>query len=368
MSWKIHPSYNWQELELSFDWIRDMKGVQQSPIYHGEGDVFVHTQLVLKELFDLSAFQQLDEQAQHILAAAVLLHDVEKRSTTVHEPDGRITSAGHAKKGEFTARNILYREVKTPFAIRETIAKLVRYHGAPLWIFERKNAQQYLHQISLEVNTQWLAILAEADARGRICPDKEELIYRIDLFRELCHEQNCWEKPKVFASDVTRFKYFQQSNISPDYALFDETRFNVFLLSGIPGAGKDTYLQKHLKDYPVVSLDQIRREHKIAPDDKKGNGKVIQLAKEQAKVFMRQQQSFVWNATNTTQQMREQLIDLFTTYGAHVTIVYIETPYQQLIQQNKSREHVVPLPVLHKLIQKLEVPSLTEAHQVIYEV
>jgi predicted kinase len=61
--------------------------------------------------------------------------------------------------------------------------------------------------------------------------------------------------------------------------------------------------------------------------------------------------------------MRSQLIELFTQYKASVRIVYIEVPYQQLIQQNRNRDAIVPAAVLEKLIRKLEVPAAWEAHE-----
>jgi predicted kinase len=93
---------------------------------------------------------------------------------------------------------------------------------------------------------------------------------------------------------------------------------------------------------------------------------VIQAAKEKARSFLRAKTPFVWNATNITKQMREQLISLFMTYNAHVTIVYVEVAANLLLQQNKQRDAVVPLAVMEKLIGKLEVPTTTEAHEVVY--
>jgi hypothetical protein len=116
MLWEF-PTYqpgkelDWAQLESQFSWIRDMKGVPQDRIWHAEGDVFVHTQMVVRELTDLPEFKSLGEQDKHILLAAALLHDVEKRSTTTEETiDGRqrIVSPRHAQKGEFTTRSILY--------------------------------------------------------------------------------------------------------------------------------------------------------------------------------------------------------------------------------------------------------------------
>jgi len=43
---------------------------------------------------------------------------------------------------------------------------------------------------------------------------------------------------------------------------------------------------------------------------------------------MRKKQNFVWNATNITAQLRGQLIDLFTSYGGRVKVVYVEVTYK----------------------------------------
>ena len=43
----------------------------------------IHTQMVLEEILKLSSFQNLDEQDKEILWAAALMHDIEKRSSSV---------------------------------------------------------------------------------------------------------------------------------------------------------------------------------------------------------------------------------------------------------------------------------------------
>lgn len=362
--WQIINTTKWEEIHQSFDWIRDMEDVPQSPIHHAEGDVATHTKMVLEALLNMEAYQALAEQDQQILLATALLHDVEKRSCTKTELDGRITSKGHAKKGEYTARTILYKDIKTPFEIREAVAKLVRYHGLPLWVFDKPNPQKALLKASLEVNLKHLAIFAKADVLGRICADQQELLYKIELFEAFCVEQNCYGQPYPFETDLARFTYFQKDNSSPDYVPFETNKCEVIMLCSLPGTGKDTFIQKHYKDWEVVSLDTIRRAHKISPKATKANGKVIQLAKEMMKSYLRKQQSFIFNATNIKQQLRGQWIDLFTTYDAKVSIVYLEVPYPQLMQQNSNRVHVVPAKVMERMIGKLEMPSLVEAHKV----
>lgn len=363
--WTISEHKEWERLKL-LDWVADMHGVQQSPVHHAEGDVAIHTQMVLSELVALQEYKDLDAQAQEILWAAALLHDVEKRSTTIIDDNGNITAPGHARKGAMTARQILYRDIPTPFAIREEIVGLVKYHGLPIWIFDKPDPVKALLKTSLEANTRWLYLLAKADMMGRICADKEEMLYRVEMFREFCLEHNCWGIPRHFETDLARFRYFHKEDQSPGFVPFDDTTADVIMLSGIAGSGKDYYAAKYFKDVPVISLDDMRRKQKVDRNDSKGNGRVIQEATELAKHYLRSGEKFVWNATNITAQMRGQLIDLFATYNTRICLVYIEVPYKKLIGQNKAREYSIPAPAIERMIDKLEVPKLWEAHQVNY--
>jgi predicted kinase len=294
------------------------------------------------------------------------MHDIEKRSTTFTDEDGNIVSPGHAKKGAITTRKILYRDFATPFEIREQVAGLVRYHGLPLWVFEKPNPVQALIKASLEVNTNLLAVLAKADVLGRICSDANDLLYKINLFKELAVEHGCYGNPKKFASNLSRFQYFRKDDRHPDFETFDDTKTEVIILSGIAGSGKDFYISKNYPALPVVSLDDMRRKAKITYGDTKGNGRIIQAAKELAKQYLRNSVPFIWNATNITLQMREQLIDLFEPYKPNIKIVYVEVNYKKLIAQNNNRQHGIPQYAVEKMIDKLEVPKLWEAVELVY--
>lgn len=368
MNWTFTDDKDWSTLRQRFDWVAAMDDVPQDPIHHAEGNVAIHTQMVLAALQQLAPYQDLDESGQTLLCTAALLHDVEKRSTTVQEDDGRITSHGHARKGALTARQILYQEVPAPFAIREQIVNLVRYHGLPLWAMEKPDPAKAVIGASLHTPMQLLATLAEADARGRICADQQDLLDRIGLFKLFCEEQQCWQAPRSFVTDLARFVYFQKEDTMPDYVPYDDLKGDVIMLAGLPGMGKDTYLQKHHPDLPVVSLDDIRRQHGLKPTDTSATGWAVQEAREQARTFLRKGAPFVWNATNITRSMRKQWIDLFVSYKARVKVIYLEVPYKTWLQQNKNRTHPVPEKVLRKMLSKLEVPTLQEAHTVQYEV
>lgn len=373
MNWKF-PKYvidtpiPWDEMENDFEWFREMKGVPQDSIWHGEGDVFTHTKMVVETLIHLPEFTKLSEQEKHIIFAAAMLHDVEKRSTTTTEViDGteRIVSPKHAKKAEFTTRRLLYQEITTPFYIREQISKLVRLHGLPVWAIQKTDPNKEVIYASLVVNTKHLSILAKADALGRRCDTQAELFLQIELFKELCLENKCFGKQRIFQSNLSRYLYLNKANSSPDYIPFDDLKFDVYMMCALPGSGKDTFISRNF-DLPVLSLDDIRREMRIKPNDKKKNGQVIQLGKEKAKEFMRAKKSYVFNATNITSDMRSKWISLFTEYGGRVTIIYVEVPYKQLILQNNNREYKVPESVIKNMVGKLEIPTPDEAHEIRY--
>ncbi|HEY1352342.1 MAG TPA: AAA family ATPase [Ktedonobacteraceae bacterium] len=357
---------DWFALLARFSWLRALDGVPQDATYHAEGDVLRHTQMVVQSLPALSGWRTLAEADRPQLFAAALLHDTGKSSCTVVEADGRITTHGHARRGEQLARCVLWLgeelEAPVPFLVREKIAALVRLHGLPLQFLEKADPASAVIEASLRVRLDHLALLAEADVRGRTCVDQHALLERIALFRDYCQEQNCYTHPRAFASAYSRFVYVQGDHSDPAYVAYDDTCCEVVVMSGLPGAGKDSWIRTNLPDWPVISLDGVRRELGISPGGEQG--RVAQVARERARVFLRRQCSFIWNATNVTRMMRQRIIDLACAYRARVRIVYVESPYAVLLSRNRVRQASVPEELLSRLLRKLEVPQLGEAQQV----
>jgi predicted kinase len=202
--------------------------------------------------------------------------------------------------------------------------------------------------------------LAKADVLGRICNDQAELLERLEYFKELCIENECFTQAKQFHNAHSRFKFFQSDNEFPQ-TIFDDTQFQVILMSGVAGSGKDTHAAKLC--LPIISLDAIRQKLKIKPDDKDGQGKVIQEAYGQAKIFAAQKRSFVWNSTNLTQELRSKLVNLLAPYNPFFKVVYIETSRQNVA---KYRSEAIPKSVIDKMYRNLDMPLPIEAHEVEY--
>ncbi|MGH7832306.1 MAG: CCA tRNA nucleotidyltransferase [Candidatus Binatia bacterium] len=103
-------------LAVVFPEITAMKGVEQTPDYHPEGDVFTHTLIALGHL----------EQPTETLAYGCLLHDVGK-PVCFQKAGEKITFYGHTEKGADIAVEALKR-LKRSRAVWERVAYLVKNH------------------------------------------------------------------------------------------------------------------------------------------------------------------------------------------------------------------------------------------------
>lgn len=352
---------DWAGLDQRFSWIRDMAGCAQDPVFHAEGDVWIHTRMVCEAVAALPAWRSLPDSDRQIVFTAALLHDVAKPACTRHDPEGRITSRGHSRRSAIMARQILWR-LDVPFGVREQITALVRHHQVPYYLVIRPDAHRLAIEVGQTARCDQLAILAEADVRGRVCKDQQRLLDNIALFVEFCRDENCLAGPRAFSSDHARFLYFRSDHRHPDAPAHEAFRAEVVMLSGLPGAGKDTWIRKNLPDWPLVSLDAVRDELDVDPANEQGQ--VINRAREQARECLRKGRSFVWNATNLSRQLRGQCIQLFADYQARIRIVYVEVSEERLLRQNRQRPTPVPQAVLERLLGRWEVPDGTEAHQV----
>ena len=98
--------------------ITRLKGCEQSPEHHPEGDVFVHTMLCL---------ENLPAGCTETLAFGALLHDVAKPQCAETKPDGSRTFYGHTRSGAEMSVEIL-RRLRRSNATIERVEFLVDQH------------------------------------------------------------------------------------------------------------------------------------------------------------------------------------------------------------------------------------------------
>ncbi|HUY18485.1 MAG TPA: CCA tRNA nucleotidyltransferase [Candidatus Binataceae bacterium] len=97
--------------------VMPLVGCEQPANFHPEGDVYVHTRLMLS---------MLPPGCSETLAFGALLHDIAKPQTRA-EVDGKVTYYGHTEQGALIAAGIMNR-LRRSRAVQERVAYLVRYH------------------------------------------------------------------------------------------------------------------------------------------------------------------------------------------------------------------------------------------------
>ncbi len=107
-------------LEQVLPEVSNMAGVEQPPEFHPEGDVFIHTCIVLDKLYEITEGNYAPDTAM-----GALLHDIGKPAT--FEISDRIRFNGHDRVGAFMAKKICR---KLRFSKKQTnhITSLIREH------------------------------------------------------------------------------------------------------------------------------------------------------------------------------------------------------------------------------------------------
>lgn len=345
----------WAEIEKQ-TWAKAMQNCFQEPDYHAEGDVLTHTKMVVSELLNITEYQSLNPEEKELVLLSAILHDIAKPQSTIIT-EGKISSPGHSKLGEKLVRELFW---DWELEKREKLSSLVRLHGLPVWSIEKANINQAITLSSLRVKNNLLYLLAKADMLGRISEHKEHLVLNVELFKELCLDSECFYQEALFYNNHSKFKFYGSQDKYPAQ-LYDNTEFEVIILSGLPGSGKDTYAINF--DLPIISLDELRKKYKIQRGDKKAEGRMIKEAYELAKEFCRKKQNFIWNSTNLTYEMRSKIINTIKVYNPKIKIVYLET---SLANVHSRRKGEIDSKALTRMFNMLDIPQKYEAHEVEY--
>lgn len=342
----------------------------QDSVYHAEGDVWTHTLMVIQALTRLNAYRQADADTRFVLFAAALFHDISKPQCTVHEDNGSISSKGHSGMGAIDTRVLLWKG-GTPFLLRERICRIIAVHQVPFFALghdRRGRRPEFIaHTLSWEGSVADLCAVSEADMRGRISIHQAKALDDIALFELLAQEEACWGQPKAFPDAHTRLSYVRSLGQIPLEAPFHQPAGSkVTVMAGLPASGKNTWVAQHRGGLPVISFDDAKAELGIKPGETAGAA--VHLAHDRAKVLLREHAPFVWNATHLDPLLRAKTLDLLYRYHAQVEVVYLETTARDLFARNQARDSTLSNKKLESMLLGWDIPSPSDAHQVIYEV
>jgi tRNA nucleotidyltransferase (CCA-adding enzyme) len=170
-----HPSIGLEWLrklgaiEQAFPEIKDLLEVPQDPEWHPEGDVFVHTLLVIDGAHELIDGLPYAKQVTVMLAA--LAHDFGKPATTEFV-EGRLRSRGHEEAGVAPTKSFLARlniHTLEGFDVRGQVIALVREHLKPGEFFKKRDevGDGAFRRLARRCELDLLYRVAKADSLGR---------------------------------------------------------------------------------------------------------------------------------------------------------------------------------------------------------
>ncbi|MBP8274728.1 MAG: hypothetical protein KAY59_09870, partial [Acidobacteria bacterium] len=156
-------------IDKVFPEMKALVGCAQEYEWHPEGDVWVHTLMVIDQ-----ARQRIDDLDRGRAAAIMLgavCHDLAKPMTTIFK-DGRIRSPGHEEAGVVPAMALLDRlNVHTldGYDVRRTVAGLTAQHLKPGMFYKSPTpvSDGAFRRLAQKVDLELLARLAKADCQGR---------------------------------------------------------------------------------------------------------------------------------------------------------------------------------------------------------
>jgi len=148
--------------------LRPLVGCPQEPEWHPEGDVWVHTLMVIDEA--RRANDDLERPRLLTVMLGALCHDLGKPATTVLI-DGRIRSPNHEHASVAPTVSLLDRlnvHSVDGFDVRRHVVGLVAHHLKPGMFHKAPNVGDgAFRRLAQKVDMELLARLARADCRGR---------------------------------------------------------------------------------------------------------------------------------------------------------------------------------------------------------
>ena len=285
-------------------WLYRYSQTEQDPIWHSEGNVHIHTDMVLEQLYVLfeKEASYLDETQRQALVLGALLHDIAKTKTTKRkEIQGieRVVAPKHEDNGRsYLAYRLI--DLELPISQVHRVMGLVGEHHMPKLLVVKNGDRGAYWRLSRKADTELLYWLEVADMRGRICPDQKTQLSYLDEFRLFCEEYGVWGKTYEFALKEALLPLLEncsskEKKYTYAHAIHAFERDEIFVIEeaiakayanrvahpelvivcGPSGSGKSSWISENVQKYQLISLDEIRREINGNRADQSNFGKIV---------------------------------------------------------------------------------------------
>jgi len=313
----------------------------QGDLYHLEGDVWTHTMLVFNQA-------RLNNASKNLQIAA-LLHDIGKPLAKNHLENGKIVFRGHEGISTLMSIdfliNLVYKDTVS-FLNAIEILYITNYHG----IFWRKSDKQIKKYF---VNGHY------------------------DLYEKLYEFSSYDAKGNISFKD---FQYKEKEKYGFNKICNTILDKNCYIMIGLPGSGKSTYIKKNFKDLEVLSRDDILLEYgkkkgygdtytdiwkKLSSEDQKEINKILLQKFNKLK---KSNKDFVIDMTNISWKSRRRWLSQLDDYN--VKAVVMLSSLDEILKRNKERSEIdgkfIPENILIDFAKRFELPLYTEGFNRIY--
>lgn len=359
-SWLLNPdlSVNKKNVRHCKEFI-SLQQTKQSNRWHKEGNVYNHTLLVAKEMHKIinNQLSHMSFRDKKILMIAAICHDLGKATTTYwdeKEKDWKCKSHGVA--GERITRNLIFNE--PDYLMREEICWLVRWHMSFHHLLEKSDSDKKSEIIRLSNGNSsiekllWLNIADSLGSKSSENSQKsvDEKYVRIN---ELAESNKCYTRP-----------YGCLGKVKSDY--------NMYVMIGPPGCGKDTYIKKFLPNIDSICRDDIREEitygnvegRKLMLDNTK-EGIVSDIVNSRIRKCCEQHKSFIINQTNMKKKYRAQLKETALKYGSpNIIYIYVEAPSIDICKERRG--HGKWDSIIDRMWGEFEFPDKSECDEFVF--
>lgn len=406
MKWIMESIENKEKISLNmvidknsndFPLLLELKNTIQDNEWHNEGDVHIHTQMVIDEVYKIFEENVLNNQEKYILLMSAIFHDIAKplnTKTAFIETRGR--ECVIAPKHEINGASYLYYPfIEMDISYRDEIIDVILNHNKPKLMVVKDIDDKWAYKsLTEKVSGKIHYLFSIADIKGRNCSDKEEQLFYLEMFKSGCLEHFCFEIKSNFNKELT--DYFYQLGLIKDensinflvgkaknaianynfdidsiyYKNFENANnFNVLAIScGISGSGKTTNISKYIeslkeinqKETIVIELDEIRKEFK-SNDRKKNDSYTVAKYIELLKINLAKKVNIIIDATNLRFDFREKAFTFGSNYGAFNVLIMNDNSPSECIKNDATRtSRNLGEDIINKQISKFQMPTQNE--------
>lgn len=210
-----------------FPELKQLIGIEQNPVYHPEGDVWVHTM----EVIDRAAKWRDRVSSPFAFMLSAVVHDLGKAVASV-EINGVIHAYGHETEGLPAVRRFLERFIGEKSVISYCL-NMTELHMKPVAMLCQDSKQKSFNKMFDESVAPFDLVCLAVSDKGRNVDGKQELLFeKLECFNEIM------SRPFVQGKDLL------EAGLSPDKSFSDILAYAHKLR--LAGVGKDGALKQTL--------------------------------------------------------------------------------------------------------------------------